>query len=424
MSDCATTTTTQLWKLSETAARKQGVRRSIYEINRKQNDKEQGSSPGDCGWEIGKTYTGEWSNDLRDGYGVQTWSNLSKYEGEWKCDQRNGYGVYWTPTMDPTKATTKETDISSIYNQSRTELASYTSENVADLLRIGEELKNTKIGKRENRKNHKNQKREKHKLHKQYEGEWRHDLKHGKGTFYYENGDKFEGVFSLNLRSGYGVMYYQNGDKYEGDWKLNKKNGFGVYVDSKDNTVYTGYWMNNLKEGPGYFRYNHQQKLYVAEWVNNTPNCGYFVDVGCFEESDLNKIPALGLKNSDSILSQQIKTIRSNRKLIRSLAIIDDIEDIDVHQDIKSKIVDIFEQITIPTNSSNQQCYVHKLELFESIQDFQFSKQAKFENQETMNARIASHCHHLGVGRSKKSKDTLIITLLDYAKIIYLLLSE
>lgn len=31
----------------------------------------------------GATYTGQWLNNMRDGYGTQMWPDGSKYEGQW-----------------------------------------------------------------------------------------------------------------------------------------------------------------------------------------------------------------------------------------------------------------------------------------------------------------------------------------------------
>ena len=38
----------------------------------------------------GATYTGQWLNELRDGYGVQVWPDGSIYEGMWREDKANG----------------------------------------------------------------------------------------------------------------------------------------------------------------------------------------------------------------------------------------------------------------------------------------------------------------------------------------------
>ena len=444
MNEQEPTTSTQKWKVNETLSRKEGVRRSIYEITRKKKSVEDELESKKDEWEIGRTYTGEWSDDLRHGYGVQIWSNQCKYEGDWKQNQRNGHGVYWVPVQitktDTNSSTTNQNDITSIYDKSSAELSNYTSKNVGNLLQVQAELANLNQGVNDKQNSSKSCP-----LHKQYEGEWRDDLKHGKGTFYHKNGDKFEGIFAENLRSGYGIMKYQNGDKYEGDWKSDQKNGFGIYLNNKENTIYTGYWMNDQKEGPGYFRFNQSNhrndKLYVAEWVNNTAHCGYFVNINDVEidlksiSAQKQLIPTLGLLNADSILSAEIKKIRRSRKLIRSLTIIDDLEDLfedhEHDQALKLKIIDIFEQISVPLKQSqsadHERCYVEKENLFESIHDFKLPAQYDREDgADKLQLSVAAYCNDLGIGKSKSKSDgsntVLIFTLLDYAKVIYLLL--
>ena len=36
---------------------------------------------------------GEFQNDVREGYGVYTYSNGDKYTGHWKAQKRNGQGL-------------------------------------------------------------------------------------------------------------------------------------------------------------------------------------------------------------------------------------------------------------------------------------------------------------------------------------------
>ena len=280
-------------------------------------------------------------------------------------------------------------------------------------------------------------------------------MKHGKGTLYYQNGDKFEGMFIDNLRNGYGIMYYSNGDKYEGDWKFNKKNGFGIYINKKEQNVYIGYWMNNQKEGPGYCKYNHDKnKLYIAEWINDKPNCGYFVNINDnnnnidFENVDKyenakNVFPELGLIDSEYILTREIKDIRAQRKLIRHLTIIDDIDELFEHEnELKDKIIDIFDQIAVPKYNHNinddnlrfqctEQCYVNKENLYDAIQDFNLP--SPFDsNQETeikkLHLFIGKYCNDLGIEKSKEKSNEnnmiFVMTLLDFSKIVYLLLNH
>lgn len=40
------------------------------------------------------TYTGEWKNGLRSGYGTYKWTNGDTYSGIWVDDKRHGEGVY------------------------------------------------------------------------------------------------------------------------------------------------------------------------------------------------------------------------------------------------------------------------------------------------------------------------------------------
>ena len=55
------------------------------------------------------------------------------------------------------------------------------------------------------------------------------ELKHGKNTFNYPNGDKYEGDWLDNKRHGRGIFYLANepfkGDKYDGDWQNDKQHG-------------------------------------------------------------------------------------------------------------------------------------------------------------------------------------------------------
>ena len=46
---------------------------------------------------------------------------------------------------------------------------------------------------------------------------------HGKGIFYFANGNKYEGDFNNNDMHGKGILYFADGNKYEGDFKNNNK---------------------------------------------------------------------------------------------------------------------------------------------------------------------------------------------------------
>ena len=50
-----------------------------------------------------------------------------------------------------------------------------------------------------------------------YTGEWKNDVKHGKGTYIYANGNKYVGEYKDGKKHGYGTFYFGE-FKYEGKW--------------------------------------------------------------------------------------------------------------------------------------------------------------------------------------------------------------
>lgn len=49
--------------------------------------------------------------------------------------------------------------------------------------------------------------------------------RHGKGTFYYTNGDKYIGDWVRDVQHGKGIYYFQNGERYEGDYADGERTG-------------------------------------------------------------------------------------------------------------------------------------------------------------------------------------------------------
>ena len=122
-----------------------------------------------------------------------------------------------------------------------------------------------------------------------YEGDWKHNKKHGKGILYFDKG-KYDGEFYKDYFDGEGTLTYNNGNIYKGKWKKNKKNGKGTLTkleyeykgDWKDDLKngkgklitgkykYDGEWKNNLKEGYGILEYN--DLIYKGEFKNDFIN--------------------------------------------------------------------------------------------------------------------------------------------------------
>lgn len=79
-----------------------------------------------------------------------------------------------------------------------------------------------------------------------YEGEWREDVRCGKGICMYGNNDEnvYDGDWLNNMRDGHGVWIYENGDKVECEWKCGNKNGKGVYTFA-NGTSFHAEWHDN-----------------------------------------------------------------------------------------------------------------------------------------------------------------------------------
>ena len=48
--------------------------------------------------------------------------------------------------------------------------------------------------------------------HIRYEGDFKNNLRVGKGIIYYKDGSKYEGEFKNNVRDGKGIIYFCNRD--------------------------------------------------------------------------------------------------------------------------------------------------------------------------------------------------------------------
>ena len=84
--------------------------------------------------------------------------------------------------------------------------------------------------------------------------EFKNDMFHGKGKYYYSNGDKFEGEFKNGKVSGKGKHFHKNGDKYIGDYKNDKRDGIGILKWFKGGN-YTGEFKNGKMSGKGKITY-------------------------------------------------------------------------------------------------------------------------------------------------------------------------
>lgn len=79
------------------------------------------------------------------------------------------------------------------------------------------------------------------------------------------------GDWKHDVRHGFGAYYYPNGDVYEGHWRRGLKEGLGTYIwaDSKE-TKFLGIWKKGRMEGPG--QMIHERHRYHGNFMMNMVN--------------------------------------------------------------------------------------------------------------------------------------------------------
>ena len=125
-----------------------------------------------------------------------------------------------------------------------------------------------------------------------YEGFFKNDKRHGKGTYIYKSGtnlsgsfyeglpsfgtetyvgkSKYTGSFSKWKRSGQGTYSWKNGDKHIGQWKDGKRNGQGTYI-WKNGDKYVGQYKDSKEHGQGTYSWKNGDK-YIGQWKDGKRN--------------------------------------------------------------------------------------------------------------------------------------------------------
>lgn len=199
--------TTQLWKLNDRRANKEGHHAKVYWV-RAQEKLEDGSNHRSQ-WRFSHSYQGGWEGNIKAGFGVQVYENGDKYEGEWLNNCRNGFGTYW------------------VRNEHRRLVRAYT-------------------------------------------GQYLNDKKHGKGTMFFEDGRRYDGHWAANEITGFGRMIYTNGDVYVGEWRQDMRHGYGVFT-RVNGDYYEGNWLLDKREGYGTHLFAGNGKVIVGEWADDQP---------------------------------------------------------------------------------------------------------------------------------------------------------
>ena len=108
-----------------------------------------------------------------------------------------------------------------------------------------------------------------------YKGNYVNDKMEGKGTQIWSNGDVYDGEFKDDVRNGKGKMVFANGDSYDGPFVNGKMHGRGVYT-WKNGEKYIGEFKNGIMDGEGKVDYG----INVIAQGNFEPQSTRFVNFG------------------------------------------------------------------------------------------------------------------------------------------------
>ena len=104
-----------------------------------------------------------------------------------------------------------------------------------------------------------------------YFGDFRDDLRHGKGKMTFNEEDEFyEGEFVNDKMTGKGFYKWSNKNTYEGDFLNGMLHGKGLYKWA-DGNEYEGDYVNNIREGEGEYRWKNG-KVYKGPYKNGKQN--------------------------------------------------------------------------------------------------------------------------------------------------------
>lgn len=108
-----------------------------------------------------------------------------------------------------------------------------------------------------------------------YEGEFLRNEREGQGKITYPDGSSYEGHFENSFFDGKGVYLWPNNRRYKGEFKNGLMNGEGKH-QWNDGSIYIGNYVNNKKVGNGKYIWRQGTEL-KGNWKNNEPQgkCSY-----------------------------------------------------------------------------------------------------------------------------------------------------
>lgn len=216
----------------------------------------------------GSTYTGEYCNDVCQGYGTLKYCNNTVYCGEFENGAPTGFGTL-----------TNEQGVSEgeWVHGKQSGVGTYTCFHKRTTTDVGQEQHNTHNNNvtvvddgtisTSPSNSHTGTRRIKY----VYQGQYQDGYKQGHGTTTYKH-FKHVGEYAKGYAEGPGVTYYANKDVYEGDFQLGMAHNQGKRTYA-DGTVYTGGWDRGRKHGKCNITYP-DSATFVGEYKYNEPHTG------------------------------------------------------------------------------------------------------------------------------------------------------
>ncbi len=113
-----------------------------------------------------------------------------------------------------------------------------------------------------------------------YEGEFKDNKKHGKGTLLLDSvGESYRGQFEDDMISGEGELSYPGGDRYQGQFQQNKKHGRGRYFRAVGVEL-EGQWVADKKEGEFVEKDDISGEERIGQYLNDEKDGEFLVTVG------------------------------------------------------------------------------------------------------------------------------------------------
>eukprot|EP01063_Lacrimia_lanifica_P029542 TRINITY_DN452_c1_g1_i1.p1 TRINITY_DN452_c1_g1~~TRINITY_DN452_c1_g1_i1.p1 ORF type:complete len:947 (+),score=508.19 TRINITY_DN452_c1_g1_i1:1721-4561(+) len=96
-------------------------------------------------------------------------------------------------------------------------------------------------------------------------------MKHGKGVYTYESGDRYSGEWRQGKKHGIGRYTFASGDEYHGQWTSDRINGRGTFTIVKTGNRYDGEWADSYRHGFGVL-HSGNGDIYEGQWVRGKEN--------------------------------------------------------------------------------------------------------------------------------------------------------